>query len=291
MINNSKQKIKHREAVYYWPHLFSASLPPKLKENINPRLNNRLGQANLNLWRAMNIYDDLLDGDSNSHKLPRANYYYRSFLETYYRLNLSTDFYLLFKHTLNNLDKFNNHEVRERLIIDKNKNILNKQKLSTDHNPSTLSQKSLALGLAPAAILASLGPQVYKKFNPPTQKFFRYALAAKQLADDLLDWSHDLKKGQPSFAVITLLRVAKRKKIKLNLEAEEVLCRLFVIDVIPIISQQLKTLCQRARQAAIAAGWPHSGHLLNEIIKPLEIKLTATTKLRYKWRLKLKTML
>ncbi len=80
------------EKPYFWPEWFAAELDAGEKKKIKPKLILKLNRANLYLWRALNIYDDFLDGAGQAMRLPLANRYYRRFLEIYYRLNLKTDF-------------------------------------------------------------------------------------------------------------------------------------------------------------------------------------------------------
>lgn len=77
---------------YYWPLWSSKLLSPREQEKIK-KIILPLSRAQVFLWRALNIYDDFLDGFGEPKKLLEANNYFRRFLEIHYRLNLSNNYY------------------------------------------------------------------------------------------------------------------------------------------------------------------------------------------------------
>jgi hypothetical protein len=186
------------EKAYFWPLCFYQDLPKKQQNKIPKKLINKLQSANLYLWRALNIYDDLLDGAGQINKLPQANIYLRKFLEIYYRQKLPDDFYKLLNSVMLNLELANKKE------LDKKIETMNDLPALLE-----LSDKSLALSLGPLAILAYIGEKTNGARFQATLNFFRCALAAKQLADDAQDWREDLNAGK-----ITRANFIIKEKIK-----------------------------------------------------------------------------
>lgn len=267
--------------VYFWPQWFAAAWPIQPKRRLPARLIKKLNRANLYLWRALNFYDDFLDGRGRPTNLPRANSAYRHFLEIYYRLNLSPNFYKLFDRIISDLDKANRQEVQnQRGQIVNGKIILN---VPADFSKLIdLSRKSLALGLGPLAILSALG-ETSDKINQ-TLNFFRSALAAKQLADDAKDWFEDLKNGHLTAANFLVLKAARKRGLTLDLKQKpEIAYLLFAREASPTLSKNLQLLCRLSRQAADQIPLPPEARLIKEIIGPLETGLKETEHFRSLW--------
>ncbi|MFA4999921.1 MAG: hypothetical protein WC545_00980 [Patescibacteria group bacterium] len=268
------------EKPYFWPEWFAAGLNASEKKKINPELILKLNRANLYLWRALNIYDDFLDGTGQAARLPIANRYYRHFLESYYRLNLKSDFYRLLNKILNDLDAANRAEAALEKIKTKNGKIIIPSRLPL-FEPLSLSRKSLALGLGPIALLSTLGYPAKSEKIKNTLKFFRAALAAKQLADDAADWFEDLKNGALSAANVLVLRAAKRDGLTLKPESEpEILYLLFATKASGKLAADISRLCRRARALADTIGLRTNNRLLREIILPLEDAIKESERFR-----------
>jgi hypothetical protein len=258
------------EKPYFWPEWFAAELDAGEKKKIKPKLILKLNRANLYLWRALNIYDDFLDGAGQAMRLPLANRYYRRFLEIYYRLNLKTDFYRLFNKILDDLDAANRTEVAQEKIKIQDGKIIIPSRLPL-FEPLSLSRKSLALGFGPLALLSTLGYLAKSERIKNTLNFFRAALAAKQLADDAADWLEDLKNGALSAANVLVLQAAQQDGLTLKPKNEpEILYLLFATKASGQLAADISRLCRRARNAAGAVGLRANNRLLTEIISPLE---------------------
>lgn len=106
------QNNMNKEKTYYWPAWFSRLLPKTEQEKIKKILP-KIQTTQILLWDALNIYDDFLDGEGKPEELPKANNYFRRYLETYYQFNLTPDYYHLFNQILNNLEKANLEETKE----------------------------------------------------------------------------------------------------------------------------------------------------------------------------------
>jgi hypothetical protein len=272
------------EKIYFWPKWFKDSLPPAEQSSIKPALINKLGRANLYLWRALNIYDDFLDNDGQPAKLPLANSYYRRYLEIYYRLNLKAGFYQLFDRIMVSLDSANQQEILQNRVK------INCGKIDTPHelpiftDLSWLAHKSLALGLGPIAILYSLSKTPKKSKIEVTLNFFRYALAAKQLADDSQDWFEDLQNGVITAANVSVLQAAKRRRLSLDLRRRpEVVYLLFATEATAKISHDLKKLCRRAKFYGAKINSNSDSRLITEVIGPIEVGLAEAAEFRSHW--------
>ena len=158
-----------------------------------------------------------------------ANNYFRKYIEIHYQLNLPKDYYKLFNKLFSALDKTNRDEILAKKIRIKNNIIITPKKFSLQSNSKSLSNKSLVLALSQIAILFSLN---YKKTDlklKSTLNFFKYALTAKQLADDSHDWLEDLKNGLITQANIPILKAIKRDKLKINLDSNKAYLNLLFV--------------------------------------------------------------
>jgi len=261
-----------KEETFYWPLWFSKILNPREQIKIK-KIIPQLGRAQNYLWRALNIYDDFLDGAGERAKLPLANRSFRRYLEIHYRLNLSNDYYRLFNKINNDLDKANQEEIAAPKIKIKNNQVFIPKKLALNKKADSLARKSLALALGPLALLFALGDKK-SKFHPKfwaAFNFFKYALAAKQLADDSHDWREDLKEGLITSANRPILLAARKRNLELRLESPSTTANLlFAIEAAPLISAELENLCARARREMAKISKNEKNILLTRLITPLE---------------------
>jgi len=270
-----------KEKIAFWPAWFLDSLPEKDKRRLKPAILKQLKLSQIYLWRALNIYDDFWDGAGQAKKLNLANSYQRRYFKIIYSLGLARDYHYLFDRVWTALEKANQAEMAQpRLKIMEGK-IFFPGRWPEFKKLENLSRKSLVLALAPLAIM-------YLQEKPPNRKrvlgalnFFRFALAAKQLADDAQDWLSDLKSGALTSVNLLLLKKAKRGGLSLDWKRRpEVLDQLFVREASLKISQQLMDLCAQARQAAWQAAWKNNCSLIREIIEPLENGVKEVEKFR-----------
>jgi len=255
-----------KENVYYWPLWFSQLLDPDEQRKIKKILP-KLQCAQISLWRALNIYDDFFDGDGERSQLPQANTYYRRFLETHYRLNLSSSYYQQMQQLFKNLDRANTEEITGR---NRCKNEL-----------AILTDKSFVLALGAIALLAKLGYKRSDKKSLACFNFFKYSLALKQLADDSLDWLEDFKRGLITLANKPVINAIKKKRLVFNLEKEpEIANLLFCQYASPLIISRMKNLCVLARSELAAFGPSEKNSLIKNLIRPHEIACRNAEKFR-----------
>jgi len=262
--------MKKINPIFYWPSWFLISLDKKTQRKINIKTLNSLAKAQIYLWDALNIYDDILDGSTNAKKLPEANKLFRNFLEIYYRLNLPADFYKLFNSLFVDLDKANQEEFNASKIEIQNSLISPPKKYSDFSDLSLLSRKSLALSVGPIAVLYLSGdPQSINKVKT-LKKFFKYALAAKQLSDDSRDWFEDLNNVSLTYPNTLILKLAQKEKITIDLKNKPEIAYLLFTKVVEEISKNIKLLCKMAREEAKAINIKDSNPLLLNIVSSLE---------------------
>jgi len=278
-----RRKLKFDQA-YYWPAWLLSSLEKPKPSLLSSSLVRRLCVANNNLWLALNLYDDCLDTPGAVTLLPQANRLYRAFLTTGLSLGYDQHFYRVFHHTLNRLDAANTKELTKFRLTIRNGKIILPTKQPNFGPLSSLADKSLALALAPAAVLYTLpalpGSQ-QKAGLSKLMNFFRLALAAKQLADDIKDWRTDLAAGHLTRANWLIIKNLKQKSISLE-EPRTVykLETIFIHTASTELSQQLAGLCYQARRATKDCGLRESGRLVQKILGPMENGIRETAALR-----------
>ncbi len=255
------------EKAYYWPLWLAKSLR---QDNAN-RKNYVFGKANMHLWRALNIYDDFLDGEGDPENLQAANHDFRSFLKIIYTSNLPSFFLTWAEQALTDLEKSNQEEVTTKKLSIQNGYLKIPRNLPKFENLKLLSRKSLPLSIAPIAEIMNGDCIKNKKELKRFVTFFEYALAAKQLSDDACDWLEDSKNGQITAVNILLLNEAKRKKIKLDLEGDAQTAHvLFITAVAEKTCLNILTLCSQAKKSAKKINIQENAKIIEELIKPLE---------------------
>jgi len=270
MNKNKEQVKKKKEDCWNWPFLFSKLLSPREQAKIKNILPS-LRDAQLFLWRSLNIYDDFFDGQGKITELVQANNYLRRYLKTHYLLNLNKEYYTLLNKLFLEAERANQREINSRLISMANDStILFKNIIKPD--PANLANKSLILALG------AIAPWFYLRYLPTDKKviaalnFWRYFLSAKQLSDDSRDWLEDLKNGLVTSANEPIIRAAKIKNVKLNFnKIDNNLYLLFIREASPLIIKNIKKLCRQATKEIkkINPGKP-AVLILNKLIKPLE---------------------
>lgn len=269
------------ETVYRWPEWLLKTLPPRQQKKISPQTIRLISRCQLDLWKALNIYDDFLDGDGEPEKLPLANTAYRRFLETYHSFPLSPAFYHLFNNLLSRLDKANRQEALIRNNVFRGRHLATLKNLPAFDDLEKLADKSLALALGPLAIAEMTAEKNDQKQQGAILAFFRSVLAAKQLADDSHDWLEDLSSGQITAVSTLLLKAAQRRRINLDQPGQpEIVYLLFAQEAAPIIMDSLGALCLRARRQAAKAGWNQEAALVRKLLNPLEKALGEATSFR-----------
>ncbi|MFA5155036.1 MAG: hypothetical protein WC453_01235 [Patescibacteria group bacterium] len=255
--------MKIENIIANWPKLFLEALTEKRDNN----LIKILSSANKYWWLAYNIYDDILDGDSDAFQLPIANNYFIKFISSYYKLNLPKQFYQIFEKTITNVEKANKLELKQQKLKFNDGKIIIPQILPGFTDLKMLSKKSLALSLGPIAIAyyLNLGQ---RKVNLCIE-FFKNFLAAKQLSDDAHDWLEDLQSGKITAANSLILKEARTNKIVLDLNNQQSLFKLF-LKINSTTGKNVIKLCKQANKLALRIGLQKNCKFLNITIIPIQ---------------------
>jgi len=255
-----------KEKCYYWPFYFSLTLNQTEQKKVQSILP-QLGQAQIFLWRALNIYDDFLDGSNKRQNLIKANNYYRRFLAIHYRLNLKEDYYKQLEKFFIKLEETNQREIANQKIKIKNKRLVIPSDISPTIKLSKLANKSLVLALGASALLSYLNKTTNTHRYQITLNFWRNFLSAKQLADDSYDWLEDLKNGALTNVTAPLLQAWPQKT--LILKPSKKLTTLFNQQIAPTVIKTLQTFCQKAEQAIEKINYGETRTIKLKLLTPL----------------------
>lgn len=168
-----------------------------------------LGEANVYTWIAYTIYDHLLDGQSNAVYLPIANVAMRLALSRYHTIfPFNHSFHQKVSTTFDAIDAANAWEV-SHARCEQNGDSLIIPPLPVYGRHEILADRSFAHALGPLAVatLATSNNGALQFI----EKGLRHYLIARQLNDDLHDWQQDIRNGQLSAVVSSILRQAKVK--------------------------------------------------------------------------------
>lgn len=275
---------------YFWPYWLANSYPAiKQTNNIeNKKYFHLYGQGQIYIWRALNIYDDFLDGAGKAIDLPRANDYFRRFLKILYTSKLPKKTLAIFESVLTDLEKSNYEEARHPAFRQTQHGLKAPIKQIDFSDLTILSRKSLVLAIMPICCCLKIKAQLELERQLDLLKFFRLALAAKQLADDAADWTEDLvsKKITPVTALVAA--AAQTKKIALDLENNYIqLHQIFISSVSRQLAHNILNLCCLARKQAIFCQLSPTAPLLKNLLQPLEEN--AKNALKNKQRLQITT--
>ena len=264
------------EKASLWPQLTAQSCqinkvsPDKLQE---------LNKAQLFLWRALNIYDDFLDNEGIPANLPLANNYFRLFLKTIYQEKVLKNYLDIIEQILEDLEKANLEEIKREKIIIKNHIILPKNNIIYFSNLESLSKKSLSLAILPLTVYLYNNNCKIKEINNFLD-FFRSALSAKQLADDLRDWYSDLINKKMTPATEALLNKIKADRVKISMNEKNKLSALFFSQPLFSLNVSLFNLIKESQEKSKKLNFKNSAPLLINILEPLERKVNIIQKLK-----------
>lgn len=219
------------------------------------------------LWRAYQVYDQILDENKNIKELPQANLNLIKYCQNLYFIKEEINkkdrlgaelFYSRAYKILEEMEKANEQEI----------NPTNKFSLEL-LRPESLSKKSLGQAIPSLAIICAYN----KKYLKDIISFHQYYLAARQLADDIHDLDEDRKNEtynplllleKQTHSLETVLDFGSKKIKEYCCLAEESIRFLKTKTLL----QPIKHLRQRAES------WPNDKRLGKEII--LELQKTKT---------------
>ena len=166
----------------------------------------QLGTANAYAWAAYTIYDDFLDEEGEPNLLPTGNYLMRACLRKYQNvLPSSVTFQIFVEAALSTVDAANTFETLS-LRFPTTPTTIAIDMVPPYESLDLLADRALFHALGPMGVLAATGDTIGGNIWQQTLEAFRHYLIARQLNDDIHDWVKDLRAGQISFVVASLLR-------------------------------------------------------------------------------------
>jgi hypothetical protein len=205
---------------------------------VNEDLISRLGVAGLYGWMAYTVYDDFLDNEGDPKLLPAANVCLRE-LTSIYAKNFSNDekFMDFFEKIMDRIDSANAWETKNCRMRVEGDRVSILEKLPDYGKLEKLADRSIGHALGAAAVLYSHTKETESSEMENLMSFFENYIIARQLNDDAHDWEKDLKNGQISPAVVSVLKrysksnASKGKELDLKKQLEQ-LRKIFWYDVI-----------------------------------------------------------
>lgn len=194
------------------PYFFADHFP-----QLNSSLVSLASRANIYCWMAYILYDRLLDGDETPpESLPLMAFAMRRSQALYSQIAPSARALRLAHDTFDTMDSTNAWEVRHTRFTRQGSAI----------KITALPRYGLRHYLADRSLGHILGPQLlalHLAASPAQhralQQGLQHFLIARQLHDDIHDWSEDLHSGQASFVVTHLLRKIRVKPGVYQVEA------------------------------------------------------------------------
>jgi hypothetical protein len=167
-----------------------------------------LGLANTFFWTAFVIYDDFwdLDEEANPQVLPTANFYARSYVNTFTSLLPSSNFNSLFTDLIDKLDSANTWETVYCRTEVKNNIFQIPENLPEYGNYDLKYQPASGHILGSVAIFYMLGYTDESEETRNLISYFKNYLITMQLNDDAHDWEEDLNRGHLSTVVVMLIQ-------------------------------------------------------------------------------------
>ena len=271
-LKNSRQS----QEISLLPLWFIKSLAIKLnKKYYNLAID--LGKANFYLWLAYKIYDDILDGESGVSLLPTANLFFKNFIVIFKKQRLGYEWDKFLDQIINELENQNYQEFCVSQKYSKQTTVYPKS-FNFKKEASCLYKKSMAHATGPLAILLKLKVDSSTKEFKTIFSFFKNYLNARQLDDDIHDWTADLKRKKISPVIIFLMKKIDNK-IK-NKEDLETLKRIMLNVALPEMSKQLSIFINNANNALRESILIKEPKYLQRLTSPIIENIAQTEKQR-----------
>ncbi|MFZ2975821.1 MAG: hypothetical protein WA055_04330 [Candidatus Moraniibacteriota bacterium] len=173
----------------------------------------KLGAASLYGWMAYTIYDDFFDGEGDSKILSLANICLRE-LTSIYCDNFAKDekFLQFFRNTLDRIDSANAWEMSNCRAQLAGSDLAIPDRLPNFGKLERLADRSIGHALGSVAVLYLHIGNTESSEIKNLFAFFENYIIARQLNDDAHDWEEDLRKGQLSPTVVSVLKKHLRRR-------------------------------------------------------------------------------
>lgn len=271
-LKNNKQS----QEISLLPLWFIKSLAIKLNKKYSNLVIN-LGRANFYLWLAYKIYDDILDNESDVSLLPAANLFFKNFIVIFKKQRLGYEWDKFLNQIINELE---NQNYQEFCIPHKysKQTLAYSKSFNFKKQTSCLYKKSIAHAAGPLAILLTLKRKPDTREFKTILSFFKSYLNARQLDDDIHDWSADLKRKKISPVIIFLMKKMDNK-IK-NKEGLETLKKIMLNVALPEISKQLSEFINKANKALKESALIKKAKYLQRLTSPIIENIAQVKKQR-----------
>lgn len=211
------QGIGSHNEITLLPYLFNAGLVRPLEPK-STNLFEHLGLANLYGWAAYTIYDDFLDDEGQPPLLPVATVALRRSLAHFRRaLPGHSAFQRLVEQTFDQIDAANAWEVTNCRFAKQGKSVVIKH-LPNYAKRRRLAERSLGHTLTPLAVLAASSIKLDAAPAQHLRQALQHYLIARQLNDDMHDWTPDMQAGHSTYVVTAILNDLGVKPGKHQLE-------------------------------------------------------------------------
>jgi len=247
-----------------------------LAEQTNTDILHELGLANLHGWLAYTLYDDILDKEDDGRFLSLANI---SLRRSYLRyLEVGNTHVDLVTSVFDHVDQANAWELAEARAITAGDTIT-LPALPRYSNRMQLAYRSYIHVLGPFLIAAEAG--LSQKQQRKIQLAWRHYLIGRQLNDDLHDWQDDLRSGQLTYVVCTLLRNQAIKPGNYSTsQLASSLQKRFITQTVRQICPMITGHIQKARAAFNEAGVQLGGTELHKLCTAISNSAAQTQALQ-----------
>jgi hypothetical protein len=182
----------------------------------------KLGTASLYGWIAYTIYDDFFDCEGDPKILSLANICLRELVSIYYDIFSKDEKFLkFFQNIMDRIDAANAWETANCRLSVSNSVVMLPEKLSDFGDLKKLADRSIGHALGAAAVMYFKIGDIESPEIKNLVLFFENYIIARQLNDDAHDWENDLKRGQLTPVVASVLeKYLKRKENKIRKELD-----------------------------------------------------------------------
>jgi hypothetical protein len=237
-----------------------------------------LGLANLYGWLAYSIYDDFLDDEGKPAMLPLANVAMRNSLSCFAAaLPGDQAFLTLVRQTFDKIDGANAWELANCRWACQGGQVLANQLLPDYGDLSKLAERSLGHSLTPLAVLLARGFQPDSQAHQQVQQALAHYLIARQLNDDAHDWQDDIRAGQITYVVGTILS-------GLNLEPgkhalDKLLPKMqqqFWHHSLPLVCEEMRRQANLSRQAMLRSSILEPTNVISSLLDAIDKSIDDT---------------
>lgn len=244
LILKVQQADKNKE-IALLAEYFASALVNVDRDTLAQHIEN-LGVANIFCWCAYTVYDDIIDGDSSGSAIPVANVAMRKSLEWFTNVDQERRSRDYFVETFDRMDQANAWEVdNARLKISADSIVLSE--IPNYGDLGVLSDRAAGHGIGVMALANML--RLTNADCSKVQYAFEFYLIARQLNDDLHDWSDDLNQGRCSYVVAQLLGGCSVQPGKYKLSGLQKSLQAYFWDVgFDNVCVEILMYCSKARQ-------------------------------------------